>query len=136
MLALFSLLIRPAAASPITLEISALIDGSDVLRLDATGAWWSHRHWGMPKEVEINSLAWDPIQQPHLPNDGATRFLPPHVEFDDACVLHRSGRDTLSVERNDDHILIAFADTPNSADHYSLTLVFDGDCTEAAPHRR
>ena len=101
MLALFGLLL-PAAAGPRahTVEVSALIDGSDVLRLDADGAWWSHRHWG----------------------------LPPHVELDSACVQARSGRDTLSVERHDDHVLIAFADTPNSAARYTVTLMFGGEC--------
>ena len=129
MLALFGLLL-PAAAGPRahTVEVSALIDGSDVLRLDADGAWWSHRHWGVPQEVVINGMDWDVVQQPHLPNDGQTRFLPPHVELDSACVQARSGRDTLSVERHDDHVLIAFADTPNSAARYTVTLMFGGEC--------
>jgi hypothetical protein len=113
-------------AVPFELTIAAAIDGSDELRVSRDGARWMHRHWDPPQEVKLGSVVWNVREQPFLPNQGPTRFLPDTVDLGTARVIRRQGRDVVSLEVRDAAIVVSFADTPEGSAPYELTIRFDG----------
>jgi hypothetical protein len=110
-----------------TLLVEGEIDGSDELHISYAGASWFHKHWGWPTEVRLNGIAWDPAVVPFLVNDGTTVFLPQPVDFRNAVVLERSGRDLMTVNPGRDGLIINFADNPVGAGRYSVLIGFPPD---------
>jgi hypothetical protein len=113
---------RPSPAA--NLKISALIDGSDVLKITAQAATWMHRAWSDPEAVRLNDIPWDLRQTNVLLNTGTHVFLPAGVDFSTARIIHRQGRDMATVWSDDDAAWITFADNPNGADAYELEISF------------
>jgi hypothetical protein len=116
---------QPARASlPATLKISATIDGSDVLKITAREATWTHRAWTAPDVVKLNDISWDLQQTNVLSNTGTNRFLPASVDFSSAKIVSRKGRDLTTMWADRDVIWVNFADNPNGADAYELEISF------------
>lgn len=116
---------RPlAVSSAATLKIQAQIDGSDVLKLTAHEAMWTHRAWGFPDGVRLNDIAWDVRRTNTLSNTGTNQFLPDKVDLSTARITHRQGRDVATMWANHDAVWVTFADNPNGADDYELDLSF------------
>jgi hypothetical protein len=109
------------AKQPYLLTITATIDGSDELVLSATGAVWTHKFWDWPTDVSLNEVTWDPQAQPNLTSE-ELKFLK-RADFSKARVLDRRGRDTVGMEREDDHITIHFADCPNGTAEYRIRVL-------------
>jgi hypothetical protein len=106
------------------LSVQAVVDGSDELYLDVSGAQWSHKHWGWPSQMSLNGVLWDPALSNQLPNSGDTAFLPANVDFSRAQINVLQGRDTVAMERDANSLVVYLADTPNGADTYSFEIAF------------
>lgn len=119
----FKMAFRPKP-HPAKLQIVADIDGSDQLRLDATGARWNHRHWDWPKLVLLNGVKWRPREAPELKNQGKTAFLDGPVDFASAKLTVNAARDMAVLERTEDGLTIHFADNPLGRATYDLTISF------------
>lgn len=123
---------HPAAAKPAnirmspaaTLKIAAQIDGSDLLKITAREATWTHRTYSYPDAVKLNDIPWDVRRTNVLMNAGTNTFLPSGVDFSTARIVHRKGRDLATMWADNDAVWIAFADNPNGADAYELELSF------------
>lgn len=120
----FSILLRPVGVRG-ELFIRATIDGSNEMRIDGTKATWRDLHWGGPRgEVLVNDTLWDTRKVPAIANSGKTRYLPDGIEFSTARVVSVKGRDLASLEAEEDHIVIRFADSPIGGDVYELLVRF------------
>lgn len=113
---------RPAIRA--SLKITAQIDGSDLLKITAKAATWTHRAWDYPSAVKLNDIAWDVFQTNVLMNAETNRFLPAGVDFSTAKIEKRRGRDLVTMWADPDAVWINFADNPNGADAYELDLSF------------
>ena len=118
---------KPAStrtSSAATLKIAAQIDGSDLLKIIAREAIWTHRAYSYPAAVKVNDLPWDVVQTNVLMNAGTNAFLPSGVVFSTARIVRRQGRDLGTMWADDDAVWISFADNPNGADFYELEISF------------
>jgi hypothetical protein len=116
---------QPEISSPVaTLKIAAVIDGSDLLKIMATQAEWTHRHWSYPRSVRLNDVPWDVRQTNVLANVGTNTFLPAGVDLSSAKIVKRTGRDLATMWADADALWINFADNPNGADAYELVISF------------
>lgn len=106
------------------LRIAARIDGSDRVRITRKQATWEHLTYGLPENVSVNGISWDVGQTNVLENGGATAFLPADVDFSDARIVTRKGRDVATMWADNDSLLVTFADNPNGADDYELDISF------------
>ena len=128
----FKIHFHPAAAKPAetrapsaaTLKITAQIDGSDLLKITAQEAVWTHRTYGCPDAVSLNGVPWDLRQTNVLMNAGTNSFLPSDVDFYTARIVHRQGRDLVTMWADNDAVWVSFADNPNGADAYELEISF------------
>lgn len=107
-----------------SLKIAAVIDGSDLLRITAHEARWTHRAWKAPKNIKLNDVSWDLRRTNALSNTDTHRFLPDGVDFSSAKIVSRKGRDLVTMWADRDAIWINFADNPNGADAYELEIAF------------
>ncbi len=114
--------LRTSAAA--TLKITAQIDGSDLLKITAREAVWTHRTWSYPGGVKLNDIAWNVGQTNTLANTGTNTFLPTNVDFGTAKIISRQGRDLATMWADPDALWINFADNPNGADAYALEILF------------
>lgn len=124
------------AAKPPTrtvrLVFDGVVDGSDVIRIDAQGATWTNRFWGtLDNTVALGGVEWAPRRSPKLPNQGATRFLPEGVDFSTGRLAGRSGRDLLAFEAFADHVTVSICDSPNGPDRYQAVMEFQAQTTSA-----
>ena len=116
---------KPGHPSPSAkLKIAAVIDGSDLLKITATEATWTHRTWDLPSAVSLNDIPWDVLQTNVLANTGTNRFLPSGVDFATAKIVRRQGRDLATMWADEDAVWLNFADNPNGADAYELEISF------------
>jgi hypothetical protein len=118
---------KPKSARPSThanLKITAQIDGSDLLKITAKEATWTHRAWGYPSAVKLNDITWNVCQTNILMNTETNRFLPSDVDFSTAKIVKRQGRDLVTMWADPDAVWINLADNPNGADAYELDLSF------------
>ncbi|HKI69518.1 MAG TPA: hypothetical protein VKA67_08015 [Verrucomicrobiae bacterium] len=115
-------LIRASAIA--TLKIAAVIDGSDVLKITPHEAIWTHRDWSFPSRVRLNDVSWNVRQTNVLVNNGTNRFLPTGVDFSNARIVQRQGRDLATMRADKDVLWVNFADNPNGADAYELEISF------------
>jgi len=117
--------VRPANASATaTLKITAQIDGSDLLKITAGEATWTHRAYSGPGVVRLNDIIWDLHQTNVLTNAGTNTYLPAGVDFSTARIVSRQGRDVGTMWADADALWIQFADNPIGADLYGLELAF------------
>jgi hypothetical protein len=107
-----------------TLKISAVIDGSDLLKITRREATWTHRFWTPPDRIQLNDVVWDLRQTNVLSNTGTNRFLPAGVDFSSAKIIGRKGRDLVTMWADPDALWVNFADNPNGADEYELEISF------------
>ena len=114
--------IRPSSLA--TLKITAQIDGSDLLKITASEAVWTHRAWSYPGAVKLNDIAWNVGQTNTLANTGTNAFLPAGIDFATAKIIGRQGRDLVTMWADPDALWINFADNPNGADAYELEISF------------
>jgi hypothetical protein len=115
---------QPVASTPTTIHIVGKIDGSDVLQITNTGAIWTHAFWGSPTNVSLNGIAWDTVNQPTLPNSGATTFLPAGVDLSTVQFTKNSGRDTATYQLFSNSLDVYFGDDQLGASTYDVTLTF------------
>jgi hypothetical protein len=113
---------RPSPAA--TLKITAVIDGSDLLKITHREATWKHRAWTAPDRIQLNDVSWNPRQTNVLSNTGTNRFLPAGVDFSTAKITGRKGRDVATMWADPDALWVNFADNPNGADDYELEITF------------
>lgn len=121
------------SAPELRLHIAAEIDGSDRLVITREQAEWSHLRWKWPSWVTINDYDWHPDRQPVLTNAAASAFLDTAVDFSSCEVLEREGRDLCVVEALPSSVVVHFADNPNHAALYRLTLGFRKRAERTAP---
>jgi hypothetical protein len=114
--------VRPSTAA--TLKIAAQIDGSDLLKITAREAVWTHRAWSYPSAVTLNDIAWNICQTNTLANAGTNTFLPDGVDLSTARIVSRKGRDVGTMWADADALWIQFADNPNGTDDYELEISF------------
>lgn len=106
-------------------RFSGRIDGSEVIEISQTHAWWNHRNWDWPSEpVTLGGVAWNPRQQRYLENRGETKFLPAEVDFENARLENVESRDTVTLETGPRSVRVSIADTPKGAGIYEFDLVF------------
>ena len=114
----------PVSSPSASIHVNAYIDGSDTLRITHTGATWIHTQWGNPSGVSLNSIPWDTVSNPLLPNSGPTAFLPAGVDLSTLQFTKNSGQDTATYEIFSDHVDVYFADNPIGGGIYDVTLNF------------
>lgn len=107
-----------------SLKITAVIDGSDLLKITASDAKWTPRAWSAPQVVTLNDVTWDLGQTNVLLNTGNDRFLPASVDLSSAQIVSRKGRDLATMWADKDALWVNFADNPNGADSYELEISF------------
>ncbi len=107
------------AVPGITLNIRAMIDGSDVLNITSAGAAWTHTAWQWPTGIRINGENFDTHAQPTLERIGLA-----DADLSSAEVKGRSGRGTVAVEKTDAGIAIHFSDPQSGAAPYAITIRF------------
>jgi hypothetical protein len=117
---------RPSAhASTVaTLKIAAQIDGSDCVRITATEATWEHKNWKGPANVKLNEVPWPVQETTVLQNAGTNVFLPSGVDFANARIISRKGRDLATMWAEEKELWVWFADNPNGSDYYELEIAF------------
>ncbi len=128
----FNIHFRPKIAEPLlaspslsaTLKIAARIDGSDLLKITAHEATWTHMAYGDPVAVSLNSSPWDMQQTNVIINAGTNQYLPAGVDFLTARIVNRQGRDLATMWADHDAVWVSFADNPNGDDPYELELLF------------
>lgn len=107
------------------LSFNGQIDGSDIIEISDTHAWWTHRNWGWPsKPVWLGNVHWSPQQQRFLENSGSTRYLPQGIDFSSARLASVRGRDKVTLEPGPRSVRIHIIDTPNGAGSYQFDIVF------------
>ncbi|HEY2329773.1 MAG TPA: hypothetical protein VGI63_08170, partial [Verrucomicrobiae bacterium] len=111
-------------SSHATLKVTAVIDGSDLLKITSTEATWKHRTCEFPEAVKLNDISWNLRQTNVLSNTGTNRFLPDHLDFSTAKIVKRQGRDLATMWSDNNVLWINFADNPNGADAYELDISF------------
>jgi len=111
------------------LKIAAQIDGSDLLRITAQAATWTHGTYALPENVTINGIAWDISQTNVLENAGTNVFLPAGIDFSTARIISRKGRDLVTAWADKDVVWVRFADNPNGSDEYEIEIAFGGSPT-------
>ncbi len=114
----------PVQSPEATLHVRAAIDGSDRLVITNTEATWQHNHWATPNDVQLNGIEWNPSVENSLSNSGTTQFLLDGVDLSTAAFTKNAGRDLATFEVFDDRIEVVFADNPNGADWYDVTIEF------------
>lgn len=114
----------PPKSSSATLQIVATIDGSECLTLSSNEARWEHFHYQKPKKVMLNDFVWNPTKEPLLQNVKSSLKLPDGIDFRSAKIVKRKGRDLATLWTTDKELKIYFADNPNGADNYELTIAF------------
>jgi hypothetical protein len=115
----------PANPSPAaTLKIRAQIDGSDRLKITTNAATWTHLAYSPPRAVRLNDVAWDLAATNVLANSGTNTFLPAGIDFSTARIVHREGRDLVTLWTDADAMWVTFADNPNGADAYEVEISF------------
>jgi hypothetical protein len=115
-----SLAASQPAGDPIYLDVSADIDGSDVMTIAADGARWRHREARMATNVKVNDKAWDPRSTEVLTDLGLG-----DADLNSASVTERSGRGVIVVEKSVDAVTIYFADGVRGAGTYHFKLRFN-----------
>ena len=129
--------VSETAAQPITavpdrvvsneyrLSFRGRIDGSEIIELSDTHAWWTHRNWGWPSEpVWLGFVQWNPKQKRFLENSGHTRYLPPGVDFSSARLANVKARDQVTLEPGPRSVRIHIVDTPNGSGEYQFDILF------------
>ena len=107
-----------------TLKIAAHVDGSDLFKITAQQAEWTHRTYSEPHEVRLNEVVWDLSRTNVLMNSGMNSFLPTGIDFSTARIVRRKGRDLATMWADADAVWVNFADNPNGSDDYELELSF------------
>jgi len=102
------------------LTVQARIDGSDVLRIEPARLCWQHRYWDPPADVRVNGIAWDVVGRPERKHE----LLPADVDLRTARIVARSGRDTVCLRQADGAVELLFADDPDGAADYLVTVRF------------
>src|SRR5271170_6650356 len=114
----------PVPSPSAALDVSGYIDGSDTLEIRTSGFTWIHNYWSDPIHVSINERPWDTVDDPTLPNSGATAFLPDGVDLSSVVFIKNKGRDTATYQLFPDHIDVYFGDDPDGAGFYDVRLSF------------
>jgi hypothetical protein len=111
---------------PIYVDVSADVDGSDVMTISADGARWNHREARWATNIKVNDQSWDPQSAP--------LFTSPDIsaaDLNSAKVEERSGRGVILVEKNPQSVTIYFADGKPGAGPYHVKLRFNRKPTSA-----
>lgn len=107
------------------LSFRGRIDGSEIIELSDTHAWWTHRNWGWPSQpVWLGQVQWNPKLKPFIENSGHTRYLPPGVDFSAARLVNVKARDKVTLEPGPRSARIHIVDTPNGGGQYQFDIVF------------
>jgi hypothetical protein len=117
----------PAATQPaafkagdtIDLDISANIDGRDILTIDADGAHWRHFEARWPTDVVVNDSQWNVRGLPDLGDIGLAE-----ADLSSAKVVGSSGRGLVAMEKTDHGIAVYFDDGLPGAAPYEIKIRF------------
>jgi hypothetical protein len=124
----FKVVLTPQPLRPktetVSLRLRGRFDGSDRVVIGNSAASLLHLQWGPPQELKLNDLTWDPLGQPTLVNDGATRYLPADVDYGSVKFTKHAGRGLASYEVFDERVEIIIADNDLGDDLYDVTLEF------------
>ena len=128
----FKIHFHPVATKPATarasvtatFKIAAHVDGSDLFKITAQQAEWTHRTYSAPYEVRLNDVVWNQDETNVLMNTGTNLFLPSGIDFSTARIVQRKGRDLATMWADADAVWINFADNPNGSGAYELELSF------------
>lgn len=106
------------------LDVSAVIDGTDVLRLTKFGATWEHKGWSWPTDIRINGSPWDPQRVSTFTPGASGWLLRDGLDFSEAVihVLHGRGSVRCRLEGND--LVVTFDDPAPGADLYEVLIEF------------
>src|SRR5688572_26378507 len=129
---LWGLLPQQARATDFVLNVQGGIDGSDLIRVEPDRAIWVHRHWSSPTSVTFNGMSWQPQQQPIL-MPGGKPLIPSDLENYRASIIRTSGRDEITAEIKEDHVLIQVADSPDGGGLYQFQVVLSPRLVTSSP---
>jgi hypothetical protein len=121
---------EPHASIAAHLKISALVSGSDIIKITSKEAVLKHKSFQLPSDVIVNEIPWDVRQNKVLKNAGATQFLPEGVDFSTARIVSRKGRDLATSWGTKDTLWVHFADNPNGSDMYEIEIAFGPNVTQ------
>ena len=108
--------VRPG--EPVTITISATIDGSDRFIFTRDIAYNDHSRWSPPQKVVFNGQPWEDLSQP----PPGWSELVKDLELGKARILTRKGRDLIALESTPDGFDVYFADTQMGAGNYEVTI--------------
>jgi clan AA aspartic protease (TIGR02281 family) len=112
---------QPSQPASATLEISATIDGVDIVTITADGLSWNHKSSGAPADVYVNGIPWNVQAGGSLPSSDALAFLR-KADFSAARVLQKSGRGVVAMQPIDNGLEIDFGDSDPGADQYDIKI--------------
>ena len=121
-----------ATNAPVTITLSAIIDGSDRFIFTPDVAYDEHARWGIPKNVVFNRQPWVDLSQPP---PGWTELVP-GLDLNKASILTRKGRDVIALEPTPAGFDIYFADTQMGAGPYEVTISVPRITDKAKTHSR
>src|SRR5438093_170806 len=87
---------RSATGAPTVLDIKAIVDGSDWVRITSGGIIWTHKEYDWPTAVQVNGVRWNPRLKTLLPSTGQLRFLRT-ADFSTANITQKTGRGTVTM---------------------------------------
>lgn len=105
-------------------DVSAVIDGNDVLRLSKSGATWVHKTWSWPTDIRINGSPWDPQRVSAFPPGPSGRLLRDGLDFSWAVIHVLRGRGSVRCGLEGDDLVITFDDPAPGADLYEVLIEF------------
>jgi RNA polymerase sigma factor (sigma-70 family) len=110
------------------LEIKALVDGSDVVRISGNKLWLEHREFKLPENVSINEKPWKPVwnSRTNASFEGLLPVFKPGgpQKFQ---VLKRTGRGDVGIIQmptpgNNETLALWIYDYESGADWYDLQI--------------
>jgi RNA polymerase sigma factor (sigma-70 family) len=113
---------------PMTLDIRAIIDGSDVLKVTPDGAAWTHLYWDPPSGITLNGEHTSPTVRTSLAKLGLS-----NANLSSATVVSRRGRGLVALDKTATGIAIHFDDPDGGAAPYQISISFQPKSSTAAP---
>ena len=101
-----------------TVTLSASVDGSGVFHFSDDALKYKHKHWGRPKNVQLNGHPWQDLAK--SPEDWQAHHG--KLDLTHAWVIRREGRDTIAIETTKTGFSVFMNDSPNGVGNYSITI--------------
>lgn len=111
-------IVADAAPQVWTFTLSAKIDGSGVFVFSDNELIYQHKHWEIPAQVLCNGQPWQDLGK----SPDVWLALRGKLDLSHAWIVRRTGRDVVAMEKSKHGFNVYLADSPNGADHYSITI--------------